>query len=375
MHSTTLMELNRIRNHLQTLLTGPGTQIPKTVYHYTDAAGLLGIASSRTVWATHSAYLNDASELQYAVGLMEDVVVNATKDAKPDSWKERCLHAVLQGESPSTSPHHISKRRNNARSEQVTDETQYFVACFSEAPDRLSQWRGYGKSIGGYALGFPFGDLRAIEKRINNNQAEQSAVKSNPKVTVGFGRCWYNRQAQKALLIEGFDRLLRHLETLPAPATSFDPDPIERLMHSDYWLPGVLNAIPRAVSPYFKDRAFKEEREWRLVVRVRRPDNAEPHGPDRERPEDDIRLDKVATVNFRKGEYSLVPYIVLPLVLNKVLCLSQVVVGPTPLPGNARAAAIQLLRPPRTPISAPAVRKIVCESENIVPSKIPFRRV
>jgi hypothetical protein len=57
--------------------------------------------------------------------------------------------------------------------------------------------------------------------------------------------------------------------------------------------------------------------------------------------------------------------------------LSEVVVGPTPLPENARAAAMQLLRPKpersRTPISAPADRKIDCEK--IVNSKIPFRRV
>jgi hypothetical protein len=100
-------------------------------------------------------------------------------------------------------------------------------------------------------------------------------------------------------------------------------------------------------SPYFKDPAFKDERKWRLVVK------------------------------YRSGEYSLIPYIVLPVALKAELTLSEVVVGPTPLPENARAAAMQLLRPKpersRTPISAPADRKIDCEK--IVNSKIPFRRV
>ncbi|HEY7392857.1 MAG TPA: hypothetical protein VH640_30330, partial [Bryobacteraceae bacterium] len=32
-----------------------------------------------------------------------------------------------------------------AGSAQDTGEPQYFVACFSEEDDRLSQWRGYGK--------------------------------------------------------------------------------------------------------------------------------------------------------------------------------------------------------------------------------------
>lgn len=42
----------------------------------------------------------------------------------------------------------------------------YFVACFSEVEDDLSQWRGYGGGDCGYAIGFrSHGILEALKAR------------------------------------------------------------------------------------------------------------------------------------------------------------------------------------------------------------------
>jgi hypothetical protein len=367
-------ELNKLRSELnEKRLTVPGTGLRKPLYHYTDTAGLLGILRSGNVWATHSKYLNDASEFQFAVGLLQEVVLEAAADAEADSWKDLCRDAVFDSEFS-----------DSAGSAPLDDDTQFFVACFSEEKDRLSQWRGYGKSIGGYALGFPFDHLCAMEKQINNSQAGKTIDSANPQITVGFGRCWYKKKAQKSWLREAFDRVLRRLKEGGAPDTSYERDPIKRLGKPDRWLPGVLKAIALMVSPYFKDQAFEEEREWRFVVRVWRPIRHSRVG-NRNRTKNDLRLDKVATVHFRAGEYSLIPYIELPLVLDDALSLPEVVVGPTPLPQNALEAAKRLLRrepkDARTPLSEPADRKIFCEKENdkenekVVSSKIPFRRV
>ena len=43
---------------------------PKTIYHYTTRAGLQGILQSNTLWASHSQFLNDPAELNYAHGLV-----------------------------------------------------------------------------------------------------------------------------------------------------------------------------------------------------------------------------------------------------------------------------------------------------------------
>ena len=367
----TARELFQLRSYLrERLLTPSASKTPETLYHYTDAAGLLGIVTAGTLWATHYAYLNDASEFKYAVRMMKGVVEEATVDAEPDSWKARFRHVISQGGASDYS----------AGWAEDSDEQQ-FVACFSERGDELSQWRGYGKSIGGYSLGFPFAHLQAIETRINDSQDGKALNQSSPRSTVEFFPCWYDEQAQKALIAEGLERALHHCAT-----THYSVD--------DSSLAALLRAILRPVSSCFKDPAFKDEREWRLVVRVWRPSyGSVRYGDDRERTQDDIRMDQMATAHFRKGEYSLVPYVVVPVVLNAALSLSQVVVGPTPLPENARAAAMHLLHPgpgepriptlgeflrsepeeSRTPAAATAGQRIVCT--NVMNSSIPFRRV
>lgn len=167
------------------------------------------------------------------------------------------------------------------------------------------------------------------------------------------------------MIAEGFERALRHCATTSNPV-------------DDSSLAALLRAILRPVSSCFKDPAFEDEHEWRLVVRVWRPavGNVR-YGDARERTQDDIRMDQIATVYFRRGEYSLVPYLIVPVVLDAALSLPQVVVGPTPLPENARAAAMQLLVTDRegwtTPTAATARQRIVCSQ--VTNSTIPFRRV
>jgi hypothetical protein len=351
----TARELGELQKHLRKkLVARAATQIPPTLYHYTDAAGLMGIVTSGTAWATHSAYLNDASEFKYAVGMMKDVVTKATADADPDSWKGRFREVIAQDNNSSL----YSKDWA-----QDADEQQ-FVACFSEGGDGLSQWRGYGKSIGGYSLGFQFRDLHAIEKRINDSQAGKMISAATPRISAEFLPCWYDQQEQMALIAEGFERALRHCETTRYPV-------------GDSSLTALLRAILRSVSSCFKDSAFKDEHEWRLVVRVWRLQSGTFGRDARERTQDDMRMDQIATVHFRKGEYSLVPYVVVPVALDAALSLSQVIVGPTPLPENARGAAMQLLLPDRegspTPTGPTARRRIVCTE--VTSSIIPFRRV
>jgi hypothetical protein len=338
----------QVQLHLREKLATSARQAPPTLYHYTDATGLLGIITSGTVWATHYAYLNDASEFKYAVDLMKDVVTKATVGADSDSWKGRFRQVIAQDDDSPLFGY-----------DQVQDtEEQYFVACFSEVGDGLSQWRGYGKSIGGYSLGFEFSDLLSIRKRINDSQTGKEVSRANPGIKAKFLPCWYKRKEQMALIAEGFGIVLRHCET-----TEYSGD--------DSLLKTMLSAIVEAVSSSFKDPAFEDEREWRLVLRLYSPRlDSVLLGKKRDRTDDDKRIDQVAAVHFRKGEYSLVPYVVVPVASNGPVSLSQVVVGPTPLPENARAALMQLLLPGG---EGPPPRRVVCT--HVTNSIIPFRRV
>jgi len=47
---------------------------PPMLYHYTTAAGLIGIVGSQRLWATNARFLNDPSEIRYALRVISDTV-------------------------------------------------------------------------------------------------------------------------------------------------------------------------------------------------------------------------------------------------------------------------------------------------------------
>ena len=59
-------------------LTGVGLSLhakrPRVLYHYTDAAGLLGMLKSQRVWATNTRFLNDPTEGDYAAAVVREVL-------------------------------------------------------------------------------------------------------------------------------------------------------------------------------------------------------------------------------------------------------------------------------------------------------------
>ncbi len=113
---------------------------PEIIYHYTNAEGLVGIISSGALWATDLRFVNDATELDHALGSMLSAVGRARdKFSRPAQLMllDR-LAAVIALKEGFPSVHSIS---------------------FSADGDLLSQWRAYGGSGSGYAIGFGTGEL------------------------------------------------------------------------------------------------------------------------------------------------------------------------------------------------------------------------
>jgi hypothetical protein len=95
------------------------TQQPKTLYHYTRRAGLLGILSDRAIWASSARHLNDAHELE--VGLEALVQVARELSETQDDHLAGLLEAVNM---------HVPIAR---------EELDAFVFSLSTDPDELSQ--------------------------------------------------------------------------------------------------------------------------------------------------------------------------------------------------------------------------------------------
>lgn len=109
---------------------------PVIIYHYTDIDGLLGMAMTGKIWATHVSRLNDSSEYHHGIKVVADCVRNS----------------MLASSKPLV---------DKILSEFKRVET--FVASYSTKQDLLSQWRSYSGGKVGYCLGLATDGIATLD--------------------------------------------------------------------------------------------------------------------------------------------------------------------------------------------------------------------
>jgi hypothetical protein len=219
------------------------------LFHYTTAEGLIGIVNSRCLWASNMLCLNDASEAEYPNKLILDAVGTSSHFVPPDhkrTFKDSLITAFVMFEP--------------------------FVTCFCENGDLLSQWRGYGGSGAGFALGFSRSWLSTLA-RIDYDQFRLQKV-------------IYCPEEQQRLIREYLEAAAR-----VSKQKEFVDDGEER-----FWREAAKPMVHFVMA--FKDPAFREEREWRLV-------NRPIVSGDRYR--------------YRQSGHRIVPYVEIPIQNNEAL--------------------------------------------------------
>jgi hypothetical protein len=211
-------------------------EIREEIYHYTTVAGLYGILTNDSIWASSAYYLNDSSEIEYGCSLVLWAIDEWRQvNAKNISFAVDVLNALRQAFT-----HPLSR---------LGRITTIYVTCFCEDGNLLSQWRTYGQA-GGYALGFDahlirssldegaFGELRLVDV-LYDNSAQRNQIQS------------ILRQSLVAVAQSGIQNQINplHIGQLLAELVVC----IQELL------------LDRIVA--FKNPAFKEEKEWRLIVR------------------------------------------------------------------------------------------------------------
>jgi Protein of unknown function (DUF2971) len=132
---------------------------PAVLYHYTTAAGLMGIIASQRLWATNARFLNDPSEIRYALKMISDTVAEREKaylearSAEPTLAVPDLAGIILGVGAP--------KIEIWAKDllEVFHHQREVYVTSFCEDGDLLSQWRGYASAGGGYAIGIAAGQV------------------------------------------------------------------------------------------------------------------------------------------------------------------------------------------------------------------------
>ena len=235
----------------------------------------------------------------------------------------------------------------------ITDDESAHPESCSTPGDRLSQWRAYSQGSGGYSLGFDYGCL-------HEGWAECGLKRAGGSLWVQ--RCIYSAsektRAAEFVGSEGLRRLFTMKEQLTSEFIRENQRSPNDQESQDIGSRCISHAVSATTAAYpfhasrFKQEAFCEEREWRLVFHVLRDKLIETNrtSPDRQ------------IVHFRDGKFGVTPYIEYPLMLaTDKNPLRRIVVGPCPHPDGA-AKAVELL------LAANGIRDV-----EVAKSQIPYR--
>ncbi len=280
------------------------------LFHYTTSTGLQGIIESNCLHASAAYFLNDSSEVEYGKNILAEVLEkweldNPEQRDDPTAELVRELRDKICG---------ASGREDLAQS--------VYVTCFCERDNLLSQWRYYGRD-GGYSMGFP------CDKGYIPHLGPES-----PSFTSVLTRVEYERTQQMRRCQEILSSILPFLED-PEVVRVLDTEMIFTYLQGDVPLREFILKVAQELLTdeilSFKNKAFEEEREWRLIAR---PRLFRLHA-------NDDRGKTPSKFYFRPSRGLLVPYIKLAPLRGK-LQIASVRSGPS-LDETKAEASIRLL--------------------------------
>lgn len=268
------------------------SNVPRELFHYTSAAGAIGIIKSHRIWATDYRFLNDALEVHYARSMFKQIV---TERAAGD-------HSVVVVEFLSRALHTV---------DFFGQFFDLYVTCFCEMDDLLNQWRVYSPSDTGYSLGFTAGEIGARMGKLAPNQEFY------------LRRVIYDRDVQVRLMREVIDEAINALDARFRDAS---------VAEANGAIANCCQFVRAEIADYlmcFKDQAFSVEVEWRACAIVGHGDPID--------------------VEFRGGPYGITPYVSLDLSASvghnsNKLPLCRVTVGPCSDSVNRIVAMDRLLK-------------------------------
>jgi hypothetical protein len=233
-----------IRARRQNVLT-----MSQNLFHYTSLAGLKGIIDENGFWASDNRFMNDAEESVNGIKLTQKIL------------------------------RHRAMRTRNAGFENIIQKVDellasprqhgHLVACFSTVRDDLGQWRGYG--AGGVCICLGKVDGQAAPLFFGPDHLPYKAIYNDVRKCVLLLSILKDFEREYAL-----DRELMH----PYWPDDHDENYVKEL-HSK--LSGCILG--------FKDSAFQNEAEARIVLSYERADRYE------------------GGLRFRVGSLGIIPFL------------------------------------------------------------------
>jgi hypothetical protein len=202
-------------------------EVESTLYHYTGVKSLLGIAGSKSLWASNIYFLNDAKEIVQACEILTQLLSDEVIRNRPQEqfeflsqfrdWLEGCARGTFN----------------------------VFVFSLSEEPSLLSQWRSYTPHGKGISIGISAPTLNAL------------IAKEDLKIA----RCLYSYLEQQELLESLVEKMLL---TFAKEFHSIDTTKAHPSQKYHPFLERFRGDVLQVLS-IIKHQAFSEEKEWRLI--------------------------------------------------------------------------------------------------------------
>jgi Protein of unknown function (DUF2971) len=270
---------------------------PELLYHYTTQAGLDGILSSDSIWATHYRFMNDSMERLHGLTLFKEALFRGAYEKFKSLDASRTLVDYFE--------------------KTTTNVLDAYIVCFCtdtdgsvDGGDRLGQWRGYAHGTQGYCLVFD-------SKLVDEFHA------ATPQASF-FESCIYSEIEQYDLCKElSTNLLVGPFSDLTVESLSTH-DSLRKAIREgpstlEDWNEFAFNAL--LYSSLFKHAGFGEEKEYRLLKFFT------------------LKSD-TSGIQFRPGKSNPTPYIAISLALKAANSpIKMIVVGPSM---NKEQAAINL---------------------------------
>jgi hypothetical protein len=246
-------------------------------FHYTNQPGLRGIIETKSLWFTDIFCLNDSTELNYALNLIQEELDKRMGEADKDS----AGHETLQFLKTNCDYQEILRTSQN--------EVSLYVFSMTTESDDLSQWRAYGDNGVGYCIEFDLPKLLDnVGKRGGRNIITAELAYNDAEQRLRIGK-----------IID--DEYRRSLATFFMPNRKDGLDGV-----IDYFRKKLFLAAIRIKHP-----KFEAENEVRLVIL-------------------EDKKEKKLPLKFRLGTTMMIPYLDVGIAdENDKMPINCIIIGPT----------------------------------------------
>lgn len=203
----------------------------QTLWHYTTGTSLLAILNSNRLYATQVSCMNDSTEVRYGTNLLREAFSTLQSDGSLDENERILLAEIVRNTTPTAVM-------------PINAASMWFVSCFSQQRDDLSQWRAYSGGENGFAIGFTAGGFFRLG-------APHNLVKVN-----------YDGDLHRKLAAKIARATLQFFKEGLAKRTGAAQDWQTEFL-------GEWDMMLSYLTPMVKDPAFQSEHEYRITYQLK----------------------------------------------------------------------------------------------------------